>query len=47
MYLDLNLSFLSSLVADCAISPALDEIATTGTSGEFKIDGESVLLRDG
>lgn len=43
-YLDLSLSFSSSLVAYRAISPSLDEIATTGTSGEFEIDGESILL---
>jgi len=46
-YLDFNLSFPSSLVAHRAISPSLDEIATTGASGEFEIDGESVLLCDG
>lgn len=46
-YLYFNLSLSSSLVAQRAISPSLDEIATAGTSGEFEIDGEGVLLRDG
>ena len=43
-YLDFNLSFSSSLVAGGAVSPSLDEIATAGASGEFEIDGESILL---
>lgn len=46
-YLDFDLSLSSSPVAHRAISPSLDEIATTDTSGEFEIDGESILLRDG
>ena len=45
-YLDFDLSLSSGLVAYRAISPALDEIATAGTPGEFEIDGEGVLLCD-
>jgi len=47
MYLDFNLSFSSGLVAYCAISPSLDDIAIASTSGEFKINGEGILLCDG
>jgi hypothetical protein len=46
-YLDFSLSLSSSLVTYCAISPSLDQIATTGTSGELEINGKGILLRDG
>lgn len=47
MELDLNLSLSSGLVAYCSISPSLDEVATAGAAGEFKVSGKDILLGNG
>ena len=46
-YLYFNFSFPSGLVTYRTISPSLYEIATTGTPGEFEVNGESVLFGNG